>query len=59
MIWKKTFASFMMGEIVYINKVDVTESSKMSMSAGEIVLKLFDTSLLNVMIWNRKAARFL
>ena len=53
--WKKPFAFFMREEIVSINKVDVSESSKTSTSAGEMGLKLLDTSLLNVIIWCRKS----
>lgn len=49
--WKKPFAFFMREEITSINKVDVSESSKTSTSAGEMGLKLLDTSLMNVIIW--------
>jgi len=52
--WKKPFAFFMREEISSINKVDVSESSKTSTSAGEMGLKLLDSSLLNVIIWYRK-----
>ena len=33
--WKKPFAFFMREEIISINKVDVSESSKTSTSAGD------------------------
>lgn len=56
--WKKPLAFFMHEEITSINKLEVSESSKASRSAGEMGLELLDASLLYVIIWHRKWIRF-
>jgi hypothetical protein len=53
--WKKPFAFFMREEITSINKVDVSESSKMSTSAGNqgrFSNSVIDEILLEFMIWD-------